>query len=203
FMYSAYLGIFVFLPISLRCSSVLPRNYVTTVWSRRSTIWINIILVFSMIASLFIIRWMFLLMLVGRDSKNSDNLIPALFLSYNPILRYYGEESASIYFTHPAAWFDEPSIVVMVASITVFIMLLAGGLRFMKCIVPFCLISGLFWMFQGCTIMLGNMNPDTLGMGFMVSMLTLVYGGIAASIFLIVIISEKNSPPVKTSEPST
>lgn len=174
-LYCVYLSLFVFLPISLRCGSLLPEEDKVSKFSRCTVNLGNVSFLLTAVCIFMILRGAFLILLTVLSPDKAGNWSHALFFSMNPIYGYYGESVSGGGFF---GYFDFPSLIVMAVSILVFTRM--AGQLYRLYIIPFCVLAGLFWMMMGCILMLGSLTPATIGAGFGVSSLTLLYGVIAA-----------------------
>jgi len=78
---------------------------------------------------------------------------------------------------------DMPSVILMLGSWWIFRM--ASGQRRRWIGAPAVILMGFFWTIMGIVLMLSNLNPDTLGPGLAVSLITAFYSLIVAIGFLI------------------
>jgi len=93
---------------------------------------------------------------------------------------------------------DVATLVLVVASWWIFRM--ASGKRRKWMAAPAIILMGLFWSIVGLVIMLGDLDPDTIGAGLAVTMLTTLYAFIGAIGFLIAdTVSENRSGGVPSS----
>jgi len=80
--------------------------------------------------------------------------------------------------------YDVPSFVVVLATITA-LRLGMGRLQNRYNWIPICIIIGVLWTFQGVTMILSDLNPETFYVGFQVSLITTVYACICAAAVLV------------------
>ncbi|MGL6226747.1 MAG: hypothetical protein ACRC10_08995 [Thermoguttaceae bacterium] len=182
-LYATYLAVFVFLPISLRCFSVLPQSvsppFQTSSFLRRIR-FSNLFLILSTIIAFFFARWMFTSMLMIVDPQNSTVYKVLFFCSIHPFERQ--PLFVPVYQYVKANW-DLPTLVLILGSLYIFIKI--AGPLFRRIIIPICFLIGLFWMFQGLVCMLGNMSLEYLASGFDVAFLSFEYSLIAAGFFFL------------------
>jgi len=177
FLYASGLALFVFLPIGLRLSP--PTLQPPAFW--RFSFWH---LLFTL-AAFYLVRCL-VVMLVFFLSHEAPEYIGVVFGQaafmlnpadptgkYNPFISFYGS----------LLLWDVPSLVLMVGSWWAF--RLASGKRRRWIAAPVVILMGIFWSVQGFIFMLANLNPELVGAGFSVAMLTTLYGFIAAAGFLI------------------
>jgi len=93
---------------------------------------------------------------------------------------------------------DVASLILVVGSWWLF--RLASGKRQKWIAAPTIITIGLFWSIMGLVIMLSDFDPDTLGPGVAVSMITVLYAFIAAIGFLVAdMVSENRSGGIPSS----
>jgi hypothetical protein len=111
-----------------------------------------------------------------------------------------GDGFPRLHITQIFLFIDIPSLVLIVGSWWIFRM--AAGKRGKLLAVPVIILIGIFWSIQGLALLLCNLDPDTLGPGIAVSVITLLYASIAAAGFLIGDMrrSFQDPPPVPPAE---
>ena len=185
FLYASGLSLFVFLPIGLRLS---PPKLDATVL-RRLLIRLSL---FALVGFVFL-RCLPVIVIFSA-SQLSAQLPPYEFatavqhaaFAFNPAdpitpAAYYSP------FHHPPAIFlyiDAASAILMVAVWWLFRM--AAGKQRKWIAAPVVILIGMFWSIVGLILMFSDLNPQTIGSGFMVAMLTTLYGFFAAIGFLMV-----------------
>ena len=93
---------------------------------------------------------------------------------------------------------DVPSLILIVGSWWIF--RLASGKRRKWIGAPTVILMGFFWTIVGLVIMLSDLDPDTIGSGLAVAMLTTLYAFIAAIGFLLAdMVSENRSGGIPSS----
>jgi hypothetical protein len=93
---------------------------------------------------------------------------------------------------------DIPSLILIVGSWWLF--RLASGKRQKWIAAPTIIAIGLFWSIMGLVAVLSNLDPDTLGPGVAVSMITVLYAFITAIGFLVAdMVSENRSGGIPSS----
>jgi len=166
-LYASGLALFVFLPIGLRLSPPTLRLTVSH--------WLFIRLLFFGIAGF--------LLIIGMLTVGLNTILQQTGSVLNP---FDSTGDYTLFISPHGIWlfYDLVSIILMVGSWWIF--RLASGKRRRWIAAPAIISIGLFWSIQSLILMLSNLNPDTFGAGFMVSMLTTLYGFLAAAGFLVV-----------------
>jgi len=181
FLYALWIALFVFLPIGLRLSP--PTLDAKDI--RRHLIRFSLFVLVG-----FVFLRCVVVIVIFSISQVSTELPPYTFaialqhaaFAFNPA-DPLGDYSL---FSPYGFWlyYDIASIIIMVAGWWLFRM--ASGRRRKWIAAPAVILMGLFWSIIGIVIMLSDLNPKTIGTGFLVSMLTTLYGFLAAAGFLIV-----------------
>ncbi len=187
FTYTCSLSLFVFLPIALRLTPLQDRRSFST--------WFTIRLTLFGFGAFFLMRCLIVLLITVMQMMPNGEAYGEVYGSVQP--NEFGKivHSATFelnpadiagefdYLSAPIYW-DTPSLVLVFGSLAA--ILLAGG-RFRGLIsVPVCITVGVFWSVQGVIFMLCDLDPNTIAAGFMVAMLTSLYGFAAAGFFLVV-----------------
>jgi len=186
FLYASGLALFVFLPIGLRLS---PPTAELPTFFRFSAYHLILGLV-----GFFLVRWLVVLLVFAITLPPDARTGPISFGELGTV----AQQAAFV--LNPAdpagdcspfplglrtiylLW-DVPGIILMVGSWWLFRM--ASGKRRRWIGAPVIVLIGLFWSIQCLVLMLTNLDPDTFGAGFAVTMLTTFYGFLAAIGFLI------------------
>jgi len=168
-LYALGLSLFVFLPIGLRLS---PPKLDATVSQ-----WLFIRLFTRL--SLFGLAGF--LLIIGLTAVGLNTFVQQTVSVFNP-------DSTGDYtpfFSPHRIWlyWDVVSLVLMVGSWWLFRM--ASGKRRKWIAAPIVIAIGIFWSILGLILTLANFDPETIGTGFFISMLTTLYGFLAAAGFLI------------------
>ena len=195
FMYASVLALFVFLPIGIRLSPPtlpLPISWRFSVWY-----------LFIGLGTFYLIRCIgaILALALAHFAQQPDIPMEPVFpnelrtivyraanLPYNPVDPQWGPFqdgfSAKGILSEVFLYIDVASWIVMVGSVLLFWM--ASGRIPRWIMAPVVILLGLFWSILGLVIMLSDVNPETIGSGFSVTMLTTLYAFVAAIGFLIV-----------------
>jgi hypothetical protein len=216
FLYALGLAVFVLLPIALRLS---PPSLHSETWKLTAH------LAIAGIAMFFVMRLVMVVIMfaIHHDApptvpERVGKIAQYMFLTLNPadpngeeqphfegIAKHYENISPTKrFFIYSFHWFrflwDIPSLVLVVGSWWIF--RLASGRRRKWIAAPVMILIGLFWSLQGFCLMLADLDPDKIGSGFYVCMLTTFYAFIAAAGFLIADMRRgfQDPPPVPPAE---
>ena len=180
FLYAIGLALFMFLPIGLRLSPL----QLDSVVFRRLLIRLSW---FALVG--FVFLRCLAVILVFSVAQLSTELPPYTYatalqhaaFALNPA-DPHGDYSL---FSPYGIWhyYDVASIIIIVACWWTFRM--ASGKRRKWIAAPIVILFGLFWSVVCFPMMASNLNPQTFGAGYFVSMLTTLYGFLAAAGFLI------------------
>jgi hypothetical protein len=206
FLYALGLTVFVLLPIALRLS---PPALHSETWKLTAHLAIAGIAIFF-VMRLLIVVVMFAIQddPVTAVPERVGKIVRYTFLTLNPadpngeMLPKFGEdilpflqrekhnEDHSLLtkiYSYSLHWFfmiwDVPSLVAVVGSWWIF--RLASGRRRRWIAAPVMILIGLFWSLVGFCMMLADVDPDKIALGFFVCMLTTLYAFIAAAGFLL------------------
>jgi len=184
FLYAMGLAMFIFLPIGLRLS---PPQLDSVVF-RRLLIRLSL---FALVG--FVFLRCFAVILVFSVAPLLTELPPYTYatalqqaaFALNPADPYGTSTIYSPFHRLSAIWLyiDPASLVLLVACWWTFRM--GSGKRRRWIAAPIVILFGLFWSLVGFIFVLTHLNPQTFGAGYFVSMLTTLYGFLAAAGFLI------------------
>ena len=191
FLYAMILSLFVFLPIGLRLSP--PNLPMSGLWRFSLRHWLIAFVGFFLIRCLIVVIF---IILQAPDragpitTQEFGNIMSHAAFAFNPadpqghVLPSIADYSMPIYFLNMFRCFiDMPCLVLVVGGWWAF--RLASGKRRKMIAAPVVILIGLHGTILGCVLMLSDIDPELLGCGFLVSMLTTLYGFIGAACFLI------------------
>ena len=181
FLYATILSLFVFLPIGLRLSP--PTLPMSGLWRFSLRQWL------IAFAGFFLIRCLFVAILIVLQEPGRTGLITAQefgsVVSYAAFAFNPGDPLGKYplgFDLIPIFW-DLPGLVIVVGGCGAF--WLASGQYRKWLFAPVVILIGIQGTITGCVMMLCDFKPEYFGAGVLVSMLTTLYGFIAAAGFLI------------------
>ena len=191
FLYAMSIALFVFLPIGLRLSpSTLPMS---GLWRFSIRQWLIAFFSFFLIRCLFVVIFI-ILQAPERTgpitSQEFGTVVSRAAFMFNPadpqgdVLPSVADVGMPLYFLQMLCCFwDLPCLVLVVGGWWAF--RLASGKRRKMIAAPVVILIGLTGTILGCVLMLSDLDPELLGCGFLVSMISTLYGFIGAVGFLI------------------